>query len=269
MRRIDGTFKELRRKGVTGLIPFLTVGFPELGATSELVKALVEGGADIVELGVPFSDPLADGATIQHASQVALENGVTTKACLDTVARLRQEGVSVPLVLMGYYNPFFRFGLDSFCRRASAVGVDGLIVADLPPEEADPLKKLCQAHNLDLIFLVAPTSTEERIERICRMASGFIYCVSLTGVTGAREALPATLPETLARVRKHTTLPLAVGFGISRREHVEAVGKHADAAIVGSALIQVLGSAPPQQRAAAARDYIAQLKGATGKPKPR
>ena len=243
-----------------GIIPFLTVGFPDMEATLELVPALVEGGADLIELGVPFSDPLADGATIQHASQVALENGVTLSTCLEVVAQLRRQGVSVPLLLMGYYNPLLHYGLERFCGEASSAGVDGVIVADLPPEEAGPLRKLSRAASLDLVFLLTPSSTEGRIRKVCRLASGFIYCVSLTGVTGAREELPESIPEMLANIRRHTSLPLALGFGVSRLEHVQALRSHAQAAIVGSALIQAIDQGGPSDRVGRARKFLSGLR---------
>jgi tryptophan synthase alpha chain len=260
MSRISAKFSELRHQHRTGLIPFLTVGYPDLEATLELVPALAESGADIIELGVPFSDPLADGTTIQHASQVALQHGVTLATCLDVVRRLRQQGVEAPLVLMGYYNPVLRYGLEQFCRDTQAAGVDGLIVADLPPEEAAPLRKLARMASLDLIFLLTPTSTEERIKKVSRLASGFIYYVSLTGVTGARDQLPESVPQMLASIRRHTTLPLAVGFGVSRREHVAAIGRHADAVIVGSALLQAIGEAQPGEYVQRAKQFLLGLR---------
>jgi tryptophan synthase alpha subunit len=228
------------------------------------VRALVEGGADMLELGVPFSDPLADGATIQRAGFVALRHGVTTSACLEAVRELRARGLEVPVLLMGYYNPILACGPEAFAADAAAAGVDGLIVVDLPPEEAGLLQEACRARGLDLVYLLAPTSTAERVALVARQASGFIYCVSVTGVTGARSSLPPELPAFIERVRRQTTLPLAVGFGISSREHVEAVGRIAEVAVVGSALIDVIDSSPAQEREARVKAYVEVLAGRRG-----
>jgi tryptophan synthase alpha chain len=244
-----------------GLVAYLTVGYPDLGATPELVKALVEGGADLIELGVPFSDPLADGATIQRASLRALQNGVTLEGCLAVARRLRRDGLEVPLILMGYYNPFYRYGLERLAGQALDAGVDGLIVPDLPPEEAGELRGHCTARGLDLIFMLAPASTEERIARVCQMASGFVYCVSLTGVTGARSHLSANLASFLARVRGHTGLPLAVGFGISTPTQVRQVAQMAEAVVVGSRLLELIEEAAPAERGRALAALARRLKG--------
>src|SRR5262249_913948 len=203
-------------------------------------------GADLFELGVPFSDPLADGATVQRASERALANGVRLPFCLETVAALRARGVLAPLVLMGYFNPFLQYGVQRLARDAAAAGADGFIIPDLPPEEAEECRTALRAAGLDLIFLVAPTTPEERIAEIGRIASGFIYCVSLTGVTGARRELWEGLPAFLDRVRRQTNLPLVVGFGISSAAHVRQVGQHADGAIVASALINTIERLPPE-----------------------
>lgn len=261
--RLARTFAGLRLEGRLGLIAYLTAGFPELSATQELIPALLEGGVDVVELGVPFSDPLADGPTIQRASQRALEQGVTPQFVLDQVSGLRRRGVTAPLLLMGYYNPILAYGLERFGQAAQKAGVDGLIVPDLPPEEAGDLVAATESRAIDVIRFLAPTTTEERMAKVCALATGFIYCVSLTGVTGARDSLPAELPGFLRRVRASTALPIAVGFGISRPEHVAAVRNLADAVIVGSALIDAIERAPPTGRAAAARDLVAQLRTAT------
>lgn len=261
MSRIGPRFEELRRRRQVGLAAFLTVGYPEPASTPHLVRALVEGGADFIELGVPFSDPLADGATIQRASFQALERGITLEDCLAVARQLRQEDLEVPLILMGYYNPFFRYGLERLGEACQAAGVDGLIIPDLPPEEAGELAGYCRARSLDLIFMLAPSSTEERIARICQGASGFVYCVSLTGVTGVRSHLSPAVAPFLARVRRHTGLPLAVGFGISTREHVEEVARLAEAAVVGSALIDLIDGTPPQRQAAALAQFVRSLKG--------
>ena len=259
--RIDRAFERIRRRGQTGVIPFLTAGFPTVDVTRQLVPALEEAGADLVELGVPFSDPLADGPTIQKASFHALRQGVTLGGCIALCRELREQGVRVPLVLMGYYNPLLSFGIARFASEATDAGIDGVIVADLPPEEAQPLKEACAQQGMDLIVLLAPTSTDQRIARACTTASGFIYCVSLAGVTGARDQLPPGMFQLVRRIRAHTDLPLAVGFGVSRREHVEAIGQHAQAAIVGSALLDVIDSSPQNLVVDRVRRFLAQLTG--------
>jgi len=237
MSRIGQTFQALRAGNRTGIITYVTVGFPTVKATLDLVPALADAGADMIELGVPFSDPLADGATIQRASQVAITNGVTLSTCLDVCRHLRERLPLVPLIFMGYYNPILVHGVDRFAKEASAAGADGVIVPDLPPEEADSLSIACAAQEIDLIFFLAPTSTDRRIEVVGKIAKGFVYCVSLTGVTGVRSDVAVDLPGFLARVRKYTNVSLAVGFGVSTPEHVRSIGSVADAVIVGSALI--------------------------------
>lgn len=262
MGRISDTFERTRSAGRIALMPYLAVGYPNLETTLALAPALVEAGADMFELGIPYSDPLADGATIQRATQVALRNGITPRACLDAAAAIRGQ-TDVPLLLMGYYNPIARYGEAAFCRDAATAGVDGLIVPDLPPEEAEALRHAARAVGLDLIFLVAPTSTDARLDAVNRVASGFVYCVSLTGVTGARTRLAEGLEEYLARVRRHVDLPLAVGFGISRPEHVQTVAAHADGAIVASALINYLDTFPEEQQPAEATRFVRYLRGET------
>src|SRR6266542_5431315 len=261
MSRIAETFVRLKAEGRTALMPYLMVGFPERDSAVELAPALAAAGADLFELGVPFSDPLADGATIQRASERALANGVRLSFCLETVAALRARGVRAPLVLMGYFNPFLRYGLDRLAADAAAAGADGLIIPDLPPEEAAEFQSICRAAGLDLIFFVAPTTPDERIAEVARLARGFIYCVSLTGVTGARRELWEGLPDFLDRVRRHTDLPLVVGFGISTAAHVRQVGQHADGVIVASALINRLDDAAPAERTSVAVAYVRELQG--------
>ncbi len=262
MSRIAETFARLRAEGRVALMPYLTVGFPERDSALELVPAMEAAGASLFELGVPFSDPLADGATIQRSAQRALEHGVTLADCIATVARLRERGVRAPLLLMGYYNPLLRYGVERACADLTAAGGDGWIVPDMPPEEADELRRAAAAHGLDLIMFVAPTTPEERIAQIVSQASGFIYVVSLTGVTGARTSLSANLGEVLARVRRHSQLPLVVGFGISQPEHVAEVARMADGAIVGSALIAHLEGQDPAEAPAAAAAFVSRLLGA-------
>lgn len=262
MSRIGQTMVRLRKKGRLGLIAYLTVGYPDTETTLRLVPALAAGGADMVELGVPFSDPLADGTTIQRASHCALQQGVTPALCLDVVKQLRARGLAIPLLLMGYYNSVLAYGIDEFARDAGAAGADGLIEVDLPPEEAAGVQTACAGRGLDLIYLLAPTSSDERIALVAAQASGFIYCVSLTGVTGARGQLPAGLSQFLARVRGHTSLPLAVGFGISKREHLETVaGLGAEAAVIGSAIINVIDRAPAEEREERVREYVEVVTG--------
>ena len=266
MDRLKECFDALAAGGITGVIPYLTVGFPSVEDTLSLVPALVDGGADVIELGVPFSDPLADGPTIQRSSFHALAQGVNLGTCLQVCRQLRSAGITIPLVFMGYYNPILNYGLKRFAVDAQDVGVDGVIVPDLPFEEADPLQSTCRQHGIHLIPLLAPTSTDARIALSCEKASGFVYCVSLTGVTGARAELPSGIPALTQRVRRHTELPLAVGFGISQRHHVEALAPWAQAAVVGSALIEVVEKTPDGQRAAAVKDFVAGLKGMVTTP---
>ena len=213
--RVADAFARARAEGRTAIMPFVTAGYPTPERSEEWVLALVRGGADIIEIGVPFSDPLADGATVQRTSQAALRHGVTLADSVAMARRLReQHAVSVPILLMGYFNPILQYGLEELARDSAAAGVDGYIVPDLPAEESDELLEACRRHGLDLVFLLAPTSTDERIAAVAERASGFIYCVSLTGVTGQRAALP-DLRDYLARVRARTDLPLAIGFGVS------------------------------------------------------
>ena len=261
MSRIEATFARLRSTGRLALIPYVTVGYPDVATTVDLVPALVEAGADLVELGVPFSDPLADGVTIQRASHAALAAGVTSRTCLEVAAQIRAR-TQAPIILMGYYNPILRRGPAAYCQDAAEAGVDGLIVPDLPPEEADELQGAARDFGLDVIFLLAPTSTDDRIRTVCQRASGFVYCASLAGVTGARTSLAAGLAELTGRIRRHTGLPLAVGFGISRPEHVTEVGKVADGAIVGSAVIDRLESLPAAERVAGTAAFVATLRAA-------
>lgn len=263
--RIKEKFASLKQEGKTGLIIFLTVGFPDLEATRELVPALVAAGADAVELGVPFSDPLAEGPVIQESSFRALEQGITFSDCLSVVGELREQLPDTPLILMGYYNPIYNYGLEKFAQEAHRVGVDGVIVVDLPHEEIGPLAQHCSSLGISIIPLLAPTSTDASIVASTASASGFVYCVSLTGVTGARDEVSRRSFDLLKRVRSHTSLPLALGFGISRREHVEEVGQHADAAVVGSALVRVMLESPRDQLVANASRLVAEL---SGRPQP-
>lgn len=264
MSRIAETFARLKAEGRVALMPYLMLGFPQRDSVLDLAPALEAAGADLFELGVPFSDPLADGATIQRASERALENGVRLSDCLTTIAALRARGVRAPIVPMGYYNPFLQYGLERFTAAAAQAGADGLIIPDLPPEEAEACQRACHTAGLDLICFVAPTTPDERITQIATIASGFLYCVALTGVTGARRELWDGLPGFLARVRQHTDLPLVVGFGISSAEHVRQVGQYAEGAIVASALINTIDALPPERQVAGAAAFVRELRGISG-----
>jgi len=260
--RISKHFAELRANGELGIVAYLTAGDPSLDATLKFVLALAEVGADIVELGVPFSDPLADGPTIQRASERALKSGTTLAGVLDLVRRIRQSS-QVPLVLFSYYNPILQMGLEKFAAAASRAGADGVLATDLTPEEASDYRRILHAHHLDTIFLAAPTSSNERLKIIVAATSGFLYLISRTGVTGAKDTLPDDLPALLRRARQFTQLPIAVGFGISLPGHVSVLGGLADAAVVGSALVSEIEKAVSLDAAAAAlSDRVKKLKAA-------
>jgi len=251
LTRISKRFAELRASGELGIVAYITAGDPSLDATRKFVLALAEAGADVVELGIPFSDPLADGPTIQRASERALKAGATLAGVLDLVRRIRQSS-EVPLLLFGYYNPILQMGLEKFAAAASSAGADGVLVTDLTPEESGDYRRVLAAHHLDTVFLGAPTSTDDRLEKIAACSSGFLYLISRTGVTGEKDALPADLPALLRRARKVTQLPIAVGFGISQPGHVSVLGGLADAAVVGSALVSEIEKAKSVDAAAAA-----------------
>jgi tryptophan synthase alpha chain len=249
--RISQRFAELRASGELGIIAYITAGDPSLDATHKFVLALAEAGADVIELGIPFSDPLADGPTIQRASERALKAGTTLAGVLDLVGRIRQSS-QVPLVLFGYYNPFFQMGEEKFAAAASSAGADGVLVTDLTPEESVDYRRILAAHHLDTVFLGAPTSTDERLSTIAAVTSGFLYLISRTGVTGAKDSLPDELPALLRRARAITTIPIAVGFGISLPGHVSLLGGLADAAVIGSALVSEIENAKSVDAAATA-----------------
>ena len=240
--RIRRRFEDLGRRGEMGLVAFLTAGDPSLEATESFVLALDEAGADVVELGVPFSDPVADGPAIQRSSERALRAGTTLAGVLDLVESIRRRS-DVPLVLFSYYNPVLQMGIERFSRRAADAGADGVLITDLTPEEARDYRRIVHAHGLDTIFLAAPTSTDERLGRIAEASSGFLYVISRTGVTGAQESLPEDLPALIRRVRRASRLPVAVGFGISLPGQISILGGLADAAVVGSALVQEIEQA--------------------------
>lgn len=237
MNRVDRKFAELKKERRAALMPYLPLGFPNLDISRQLIFAVASSGADVIELGIPFSDPLADGPVIQRATHTALQNGMTTTKCLEMVRNAREDGVTNPLVMMGYYNPILRFGIEKFVRAAKDAGADGILVPDLPPEEAGALDAACRAHELDLIFLASPTSTPARLRLIGEATRGFVYLVSVTGVTGARDQVVVDLGDFVARVRAVTPKPVCVGFGIANAESAKTVANLADGVIVGSALV--------------------------------
>jgi tryptophan synthase alpha chain len=249
--RISRRFTELQARGELGIVAYITAGDPSLEATYTFVLALAEAGADVVELGVPFSDPIADGPTIQRASERALKSGTSLAAVLDLIRRVRTRS-EVPIVIFSYYNPILQMGLEKFADAAAAAGADGVLATDLTPEEAGEYRAILRARGLDTIFLAAPTSTGERLPKIAASSSGFLYVISRAGVTGAKDALPEDLPALLRRVRKITSLPIAVGFGISLPGHVSILGGLADAAVIGSALVEEIERAATPEIAAAA-----------------
>ncbi len=267
--RISKKFAELRASGELGIVAYITAGDPSLDATLKFVLALSEAGADVIELGVPFSDPLADGPTIQRASERALKSGTTLAGVIDLVRRIRHSS-QVPLILFSYYNPILQMGLEKFARAASEAGADGVLVTDLTPEESADYRRILAAHHLDTVFLGAPTSTDDRLAKIAAATSGFLYLISRTGVTGAKDALPDDLPALLRRARAVTQLPIAVGFGISLPGHVSVLGGLADAAVVGSALVSEIETAKSIEAACAAlADRIRSLKQAATHGLPR
>jgi tryptophan synthase alpha chain len=235
MSRITDIF----RPGYKALIGYITAGYPDIEATPKIAAALAENGCDIIELGIPFSDPLADGATIQKSSHESLLKGTTPQACLEIAAEVRSK-VAVPLLFITYYNPVLHYGLERFCRSCVDAGIDGLIVPDLPPEEGGGLEAVTLREGLDLVYLLAPTSTEQRIDLVTERSHGFVYMVSLTGVTGARDTLPADLESFIDRVRQRTKKPLCVGFGVATPEQAKRVARAADGVIVGSRIIQLI-----------------------------
>lgn len=255
MSRLAGIFAELKAQRRAGLVTYVTAGDPDLPRSAEVLEALGRAGADVIEVGVPFSDPIADGPAIQRASERALAAGGGLGATLDLVAGGRENG-RPPIVLFTYVNPVLRMGLETFARRAAEAGVDGVLLLDLPIEEAASARAVLDAHGLDLIFLVSPTTTDGRLAEAGRLGRGFLYAISRLGVTGARDQVAASAEPLVARVRAATGLPVAVGFGISTRAHVEEVGRFADAAVVGSALVQVIGDT-----AAAGGDVPARVEG--------
>ena len=257
VQRIAAVFARARAEGRAALMPYLALGYPTPEASSALVEAAVEAGADLLELGVPFSDPLADGPTIQRATHVALQQGMTVARCLERVADLRARGLTTPFLLMGYYNPILAYGEAAFCLDCRSAGVDGLIVPDLPPEEGRALEEACRQHGLALVYLLAPTSPLARIRLVADRSQGFVYLVSVTGITGARDRLPSDLAAFVGRVRAETDKPLAVGFGISTPEQARQVAALADGVIVGSAVVRLAAEANGVERV---RSFVTQLR---------
>jgi len=261
--RIDSRFRELRERQAKGLVVYLTAGDPSLDATGKLLLALDRAGVDVIELGVPFSDPLADGPVIQRASERAVRGGTTLRRILERFPGWR-ESVRAPIILFSYYNPILQYGLENFARDAARAGVDGALAVDLSPEEATAYVDVMRAQNLDTIFLASPTSTDARLERASQLSSGFLYLVSRTGVTGERSEISATLQPLVERARRHTSLPLAVGFGISSPAQVRAVQSVADAAVVGSAVVHAIEEQYAGEGPAAIERLVRWLKEGTG-----
>ena len=260
--RIDETFAQLKRAGRTALIPYVTTGDPSLAATLSIMESLVRAGADVIELGVPFSDPMADGPVVQRASERALAQHVTLSDVLGVVAQFRKTNGSTPVVLMGYANPIEAMGVPAFAERAQAAGVDGVLVVDYPPEEAADFAKLMNAHGIAPIFLLAPTTPEERIEEVARLARGYVYYVSLKGVTGASNLDTSDVARKLAEIRRHVTLPVGVGFGIRDPESAKAIAAHADAVVIGSRIIQEIESGAPADAASRAGAWLGTIRSA-------
>ena len=261
--RIEARFRDLRERRAKGLVVYLTAGDPSLDATGELLAAIGRAGADVIELGVPFSDPLADGPVIQRASERALKAGATLRKILERLPRWR-EAVQAPLLLFSYYNPVLQLGLESFAREAARAGAAGSLIVDMAPEEAEPYIAAMRAQNLDTIFLASPTSPDERLERAAALSTGFLYLISRTGTTGERNEISSSLRPLVERARKFTSLPLAVGFGISNPAQVREVTALADAAVVGSAIVHAIEERYPSGGAAAVEAFVRWLKEGAG-----
>ncbi|WP_433942880.1 tryptophan synthase subunit alpha [Paenibacillus sp. SN-8-1] len=265
MSRIDQMFARLREQGECALIPYIPVGYPTAEGSESLIRTIAESGADLIELGVPYADPLADGPTIQEASLAAVSNGINLKSCISMVRTLRDKGLETPIVLMGYCNSFLAYGLDKLADDAKEAGIDGFIIPDLPSTMAKPYVEIFEARGLQNIFFLAPTTSEAREAAVVEQGQGFLYCISVTGVTGERKSLPAELRNFIHQARQVTELPLAVGFGISNEDHVREVSEYADGAIVGSALINVIKHSESHEVEAKVGEFIRALKQATRK----
>jgi tryptophan synthase alpha chain len=266
MSRIAATFATLKNQGRKALIPYITAGFPYADITPELMHAMCEAGADVIELGVPFSDPMADGPVIQRAGEKALALGVGTAEVLAMVSRFRERNSSTPVVLMGYANPVeaydLKHGNGAFVRDAAAAGVDGVLIVDYPPEECETFAASLKARGLDLIFLLAPTSTDERMNQVARVASGYVYYVSLKGVTGAGHLDTASVEQALPRIRSFIDIPVGVGFGIRDAQTARAIGRVADAVVIGTKVIQVVEEQPRERAAAALGGFLREIRAA-------
>ena len=264
MSRIDATFSKLKAQNKTALIPYVMAGYPYADVTPDLMHGMVQAGADVIELGIPFSDPSADGPVIQKAGEKALALGIGLTKVLDMVTVFRTQDKTTPVVLMGYANPVERYeiknGAGSFIKNASEAGVDGMLIVDYPPEECEAFATSLLAHNMDLIFLLAPTSTDERMAQVARVASGYVYYVSLKGVTGAGNLDTAAVEAMLPRIRQHVCIPVGVGFGIRDAATAKAVGKVADAVVIGSKIIQLIENAPRDKVASVAQDFLAEIR---------
>jgi tryptophan synthase alpha chain len=268
MSRIDATFARLKADGRKALIPYVTAGFPYADVTPELMHAMVAAGSDVIELGVPFSDPMADGPVIQRAGDKALSFGIGMVQVLEMVREFRQRDNTTPVVLMGYANPVERYeqkhGADSFPRDAAEAGVDGVLVVDYPPEECADFAARLKARNIDLIFLLAPTSTDERMQQVAAVASGYVYYVSLKGVTGAGTLDTAAVEAMLPRIRRHVSLPVGVGFGIRDAATAKAIGRVADAVVIGTKIIQLIEEQPREKVAPVVAAFLAEIRQALG-----
>jgi tryptophan synthase alpha chain len=266
MSRIAATFAALNAAGRKALIPYVCAGDPYPDATVDVLHALAAGGADVIELGVPFSDPMADGPVIQKAAERALAHGIGTVQVLDCVRQFRQTNTTTPVVLMGYANPVERYdqkhGADAFVKDAAEAGVDGVLIVDYPPEECAAFSAKLQAHGLDLIFLLAPTSTEKRMQQVGEIATGYVYYVSLKGVTGAGHLDTDAVAQAVPRIRQHVKVPVGVGFGIRDAATAQAVGRVSDGVVIGSRLIQILEAQPRDGVAAAAQDFLREIRNA-------
>jgi len=264
MSRIATTFEALKKDGRRALIPYVTAGFPYADITPELMHGMVAAGADVIELGVPFSDPMADGPVIQKAGEDALAMGIGMKQVLAMVAAFRQQDTATPVVLMGYANPVERYdlvhGKKAFIRDASAAGVDGLLVVDYPPEECEGFAAELKAANIDLIFLLAPTSTSERMAQVARIASGYVYYVSLKGVTGAGHLDTEAVGQMIPRIREHVNIPVGVGFGIRDARTAQAVGSAADAVVIGTKIIQLIDGQPREKVVPVVSEFLAGIR---------
>ena len=264
MSRLSPVFSQLKARNERALICYITAGDPSADLTVEIIKAIAEGGADAIEVGIPFSDPMADGPSIQASTQRALDKGMTTAKTLELIRVTRENCPNLPIVPMTYYNPVLCCGLEKFAQDAASAGVDAAIITDLTPEEANPWKETAAKNGIDTIFLLAPTSTNERIEIVSRISTGFIYCVSRTGVTGAKQDVPEELKNTVNSIKSHSSTPVCVGFGISTPEHVCKISQFADGVVVGSALVDLIhNNRDSADLLIKVRNFVASLKEAT------